>query len=278
LIGSIFGPRNSLRRKTFGCPVPSRRLEPSVPMTNLITGRGTHYDEDELFAAQAKGEQAEKIYTNWKKLKQTRTLAFCSSIKYADFLASYFREQRERAISLHSQTKEMTRADPPGCLVDLNLRVVDLLKEIARKRQLRKDRLLAAYLDLKREMDRRPTYLELDLQGREDSPQYRREFGSYAGFLHWAGELDGTEQSVYLARRRWHEEAEKTSMVNSYKMVLLLAMPERRQSGWYKPIAAREAAPFFHQYLTEKEYRSASIFRTRKQPGSTGMTNEGWLL
>jgi len=329
-----------------------------------ITWRGTHYDEDELLAAQTKREQAEKIYANWKKLKQTRTLAFCSSIRHADFLASYFREQGERVVSLHSQTTEMTRAEairkltdgeldviftvdlfnegvdipavdtllfvrptesltvftqqvgrglrlapgkthctiidlignyrnadvkvrlfdveemerngrqakgrtvaiqpPPGCVVDLDLRVVDLLKEMARKRQPRKDRLLAAYLDLKRELGRRPTYLELHLQGREDSPQYRQEFGSYAGFLHWAGELDEAEQSVYLAHRRWLEEAEKTPMVKSYKMVLLLGMLERGKSDWYKPITAKEAAPFFHRYLTEKEFRKRIDFSDKE--------------
>ena len=329
-----------------------------------ITWRGTHYDEDELLAAQLKREQAENIYANWKKHKQTRTLAFCSSIKQADFLADYFRGQGERVVSLHSQATEMTRSEairrltdgeldviftvdlfnegvdipavdtllfvrptesltvftqqvgrglrlapgkthctiidlignyrnadikvrlfdvegmerddrpaqrraaaiqpPPGCAVELDLRVVDLLKEMARKRQPRKDRLLVAYLDLKRELGHRPTYLELHLQGREDSPQYRQEFGCYAGFLHWAGELTEAEQQVYLAHRRWLEEAEKTPMVKSYKMVLLLAMLERGPSGWYKPITAREAAPFFHRYLTEKEYRKRIDFSDKE--------------
>lgn len=329
-----------------------------------ITWRGTKYDEDELLAAQLRREQAEQIYTHWKKHKQTRTLAFCSSIRHADFLAAYFREQGERVVSLHSQTVGMSRPEairrltdgkldviftvdlfnegvdipsvdtllfvrptesltvftqqvgrglrlapgkthctiidmignyrnadvkvrlfdmaqdgkggkgtigrdaaiqaPPGCTVELDLQVVDLLKEMARKRQPRKDKLRSAYLDLKQELGRRPAYLELHLQGREDSPQYRQEFGSYAGFLHWAGELDEREQEVYLAHKRWLEEAEKTPMSKSYKMVLLLAMLERGEQDWHKPITAREVAPFFHHYLMEKEYRKRIDFSDKE--------------
>ncbi|MBV7504778.1 hypothetical protein KW850_05800 [Bacillus sp. sid0103] len=45
------------------------------------------------------------------------------------------------------------------------------------------------YMDLKRDLGGRPSYLELHLKGASDSPQYRQEFSSYFGFLKWAEEL-----------------------------------------------------------------------------------------
>lgn len=50
-------------------------------------------------------------------------------------------------------------------------------------------------------------------------------------------------------------EAEKTAMTKSYKMVLLRVMLARGVDHWYKPITGAEVAPFFVNYLTEKEYR-----------------------
>ena len=43
-------------------------------------------------------------------------------------------------------------------------------------------------------------------------------------------------------------------------MVVLLAMLKRGPSGWYKPVSSREIAPFFHNYLMEKEYRKRIDF------------------
>ncbi|WP_053366531.1 DEAD/DEAH box helicase family protein [Bacillus sp. FJAT-27245] len=149
---------------------------------------------------------------------------------------------------------------PETCELNLDLRVVDLLKEMSRKRQPRKEKLLHDYQDLKRELGRRPTYLELHLYGTAESIQYRQEFGSYVGFLNWAEELSDQEEQVYHRYKEWFEEVEKTAMSKSYKMVLLLAMLERGPSGWYKPIAPEEVAPIFHSYLTETEFRKRIDF------------------
>jgi hypothetical protein len=56
------------------------------------------------------------------------------------------------------------------------------------------------------------------------------------------------------------KEVEGTVMTKSYKMVLLLAMLRRGKEHWYKPIAPVEVAPFFHHYLTSKEYRKRKDF------------------
>lgn len=76
-----------------------------------LTWLGTRYDEAELLAVQLKEEMAEKIFEAWKKHKQTRTLAFCSSIRQADFLANFFEKKGILAISLHSYTKEISRVE-----------------------------------------------------------------------------------------------------------------------------------------------------------------------
>ncbi|WP_026575703.1 DEAD/DEAH box helicase family protein [Bacillus sp. UNC438CL73TsuS30] len=149
---------------------------------------------------------------------------------------------------------------PAFCEMDLDVEVIDLLREMTRKRQPRREKLLNDYFDLKRELGRRPTYLELHLKGASDSSQYRQEFNSYVGFLHWAEELSERENEVFNHYENWLVEAEKTGMAKSYKMVVLLGMLERGMSDWFQPISSKEVAPFFHHYLMEKEHRKRIDF------------------
>lgn len=141
------------------------------------------------------------------------------------------------------------------CEINLDVNVIDLLQEMFRKRQPRREKLFHDYMDLKREIGRRPTYLELHLKGTSESIQYKQEFSSYFGFLKWADELTAQEVDIYDRYENWFVEVEKTGMAKSYKMVVLLAMLERGKSDWYKPILSKEAAPFFHNFLMEKEHR-----------------------
>lgn len=149
---------------------------------------------------------------------------------------------------------------PAFCEVNLDLQVIDLLKEMISKKHPRRDLLLGAYSTLKQELGRRPTYLELHLKGAADSVQYKQEFNSYLGFLEWAYELDDRESEVFDRYKPWFEEVEKTGMAKSYKMVVLLAMLDRGTAEWFKPISPKEVAPFFHHFLTEKEYRKRIDF------------------
>ncbi|QHT59364.1 DEAD/DEAH box helicase family protein [Paenibacillus lycopersici] len=322
-----------------------------------ITWLGNRYDEEELLAVQLQESTAAKIYAAWDKHRQTRTIAFCSSITQADFLADYFKRQRIAAVSLHSRTKELTRDEaiqrladgslqviftvdlfnegvdipavdtllfvrptesltvftqqvgrglrlhdtkstchvidlignyrnadvklslfqdrneeekgsrqpilpivPDTCLLELEVGVIYLLEELARKRQPRREKLRSAYFDLKRELGRRPSYLELHLNGREESKAYRQEFLSYVGFLHWAEELNEFEVEAFTSCEWWLQEAERTDMRKSYKMVVLLAMLDRGIEEWLTPIRPSETAAFFHDYLTSKEYRKRIDF------------------
>ncbi|RZT23609.1 DEAD/DEAH box helicase family protein [Fictibacillus sp. BK138] len=316
-----------------------------------ITWLGTKYDEEELLAVQLTDEMLEKVYTAWFKLKQTRTISFCSSIRQANTLANYFKSKGIRAVSLNSKTVDISRGDavqqlndgqldiiftvdlfnegvdipsvdtllfvrptesltvftqqvgrglrlhnakshcviidlignyrnadvkmqlfnaepakekgpvnilpsvPEGCLIDFDIKVIDLLKELQAKKQPRKEKLLYAYHELKRELGRRPTYLELHLQGNAPSQEYKQEFKSYVGFLNWADELSDSEKEAFKESEEWLIEVEKTGMSKSYKMVVLKYMLLRGLEHWLDPVTPEEVAPFFHKYFTEKEYR-----------------------
>ncbi|KRF51209.1 DNA helicase [Bacillus sp. Soil768D1] len=149
---------------------------------------------------------------------------------------------------------------PELCDIELDIQVINLLKEMVKKKQPRRDKLVNDYLILKQELGRRPSYLELHLKGASDSPQYRQEFSSYYGFLEYAKELSENESEIFHRYEQWLIEVEKTGMAKSYKMVVLLAMLERGDDSWFKPITSEEAAPFFHSYLTKTEYRKQIDF------------------
>ena len=68
------------------------------------------FDETELDNNLNTDLRADYIFNSWKKLKQTRTLAFCSSIKQSDFMANFFLKQNIRAVSVHSKSK-VNRSD-----------------------------------------------------------------------------------------------------------------------------------------------------------------------
>jgi superfamily II DNA or RNA helicase/HKD family nuclease len=159
-----------------------------------------------------------------------------------------------------ASSKKIHPTVPEFCEVNLDVNVIDLLKEMNAKKFPRREKLLNAYTSLKHELGRRPTYLELHLKGSADSVQYRQELKSYVGFLEWAEELTDKEKEVSARYKPWIEETERTSMAKSYKMVVLLAMLERGPSHWFDPITPEEVSPFFHQFLVEKEYRKRIDF------------------
>lgn len=156
---------------------------------------------------------------------------------------------------------------PELCEINLELNVINLLKELAQKRQPRKEKLLFAYQELKEELGRRPSYLELHLYGKADSKEYKQEFKSYAGFLNWADKLSQEEKEIYEKYKTWLEEVESTSMSKSYKMVVLLAMLERGAENWYLPITPEQVAPFFKDYYQQKKYRMVIEFSREKSKG-----------
>lgn len=153
---------------------------------------------------------------------------------------------------------------PKNCSIHLDVRVINLLEEMRKKRQPRREKLLFDYQQLKQELGYRPTYLQLHLYGRSEASEYKSEFKSYIGFLYWAGELSEREKEIFSKYESWLVEVERTPMTKSYKMVVLQAMLQRGSSRWHLPITPQEAAPFFHRYLTEKEYRKRIDFSDKE--------------
>ena len=149
---------------------------------------------------------------------------------------------------------------PAACEFNLDTQVIDLLKELNKKRAPRKEAVVLAYKELKRELGRRPTYLEFHLHANTDSKIVKQEFKSWFGLLAYAGELDELEQDVWLKHKDWLIEVERTGMSKSYKMVVLSYMLSKGEGHWLDPITPQEAAPYFHQYLTEKDYRLKTDF------------------
>ncbi|CAM3871878.1 DEAD/DEAH box helicase family protein [Alkalicoccus chagannorensis] len=319
-----------------------------------VTWLGSRYDEDELAAVQLKTSVAEQVYAAWERHRQTRTLAFCSSIRQAVFLADHFRNQGIRAEALHSGADSMDRHDavqflqdgrldivftvdlfnegtdipkvdtllftrptesltvftqqigrglrladkkehchvidlignyknadtklqaldptggssspkqviptvPDACSVQLDTQVIDMIQEMKRRLQPKKERMLHLYRDLKEELGRRPTYLELYRLRFQGSFTIRPSFPSYPHFLLWAGELNEAERAALEEGEDWIRMVEQTSMSKSYKMVVIQSLLQRGSSHWLDPITPEEAAPFFLDYLTATPYRKQDL-------------------
>lgn len=319
---------------------------------------GQRYDQQQLLVEQLNTERAEKIFEEWMKYKQTRSLGFCSSIEQADFLANYFVKQGINAISLTSNTKNISREDainkleakeieiiftvdlfnegvdipsvdtllfarpteslviftqqigrglrkyagkdacviidlignyrhadtklqvfeqakvkgksakvkpevPENCELNLDPDVIDLLKELRKKRSPRRERIYEDYVQVKERLGRRPTYREVHLYGKENSKEYRQAFGGYFAFLHTYGELSDVEADVYNTYYNWLNKVEKEQMTKSYKMVVLEYLLQKGDDQWYKPVTPTEVAPYFHHFYMSKNYRKQIDFSSR---------------
>lgn len=170
--------------------------------------------------------------------------------------------------NVQKRTKLVDPIPPELCEINLELNVINLLKELAQKRQPRKEKLLYAYQELKEELGRMPSYLELHFYGSAGSKEYYQEFDSYVGFLYWAKELTVDESIVFEKYKPWLEEVESTGMSKSYKMVVLLAMLGRGVENWHLPITPEQVAPFFKNYYQQKKYRMIIEFSKEKSKGA----------
>lgn len=176
-----------------------------------------------------------------------------------DFIGNY--RNADLKLAIFDPKDNMTKNNPIAPLVptlcefNLDLQVINLLEEMRRKRAPRKDLLVTAYHELKKEAGRRPTYLEFHLHANTDSKIVKQEFGSYFGMLAYANELTTEEQQVWLAYKSWFLEVEQTAMTKSYKLVVLSYMLSKGTESWLDSTTPKEVAPFFHSYLTERDYR-----------------------
>lgn len=111
----------------------------------------------------------------------------------ADVKMRVFSEEGNLPRTLNSSALNL----PESCHFELDLNVIDLIKEMRKKRSPRKQQLVDAFYDLKTDLGKRPTYLAFHLKADADSRAIRQEFGSYIGFLAYAGELTEQEEDAF---------------------------------------------------------------------------------
>ncbi|WP_052461708.1 DEAD/DEAH box helicase family protein [Sporosarcina koreensis] len=74
-----------------------------------LSFRNNRYDEEELLQLQIQTDYAAAVCAAWCKHKQTRTLAFCSSVRQVQFLSSYFAQKGVRSVALHGSSERTVR-------------------------------------------------------------------------------------------------------------------------------------------------------------------------
>jgi len=77
-------------------------------------------------------------------------------------------------------------------------------------------------------------------------------------------ELSDLELDVFERYKEWIQEATGTGMTKSYKMVVLDYMLSRGQENWHGQATPEQIAPYFHRYLTEKDYRINTDFSDKQ--------------
>lgn len=118
---------------------------------------------------------------------------------------------------------------PDDCIVDFDLRLIDLFKELNQKSLTAKDRIRQEYYRVKELLEGRvPTRMELFTYMEDDIYQYcithagENPFRRYLEFLHDLGELSPEEEQLYGGLgREFVSLMETTDMQKVYKMPIL---------------------------------------------------------
>ena len=119
---------------------------------------------------------------------------------------------------------------PDDCIVDFDMRLIDLFHEMDRKQMKLRDRIKAEYQRIKEQLDSRPLRMDLFTYMEEDVYQLAIEhakdnpFKRYLEYLHDLGELNEQETWLYNSiGREFVNLLENTVMTKVYKMPVLMA-------------------------------------------------------
>ena len=117
---------------------------------------------------------------------------------------------------------------PDDCIVDFDMRLIDLFKEMDRKSLSVKERIRQEFYRVKELLDGRvPTRMELFTYMNDDIYQYcikhakENPFRGYMEFLNEMNELSAAEQEVYAGIGREFLSLVETNMQKVYKMPIL---------------------------------------------------------
>ena len=119
---------------------------------------------------------------------------------------------------------------PDDCIVDFDIRLIDLFREMDRKQLRLKERICNEYFEVKEKVSHRPSRMDLFTYMDEDVYQLairnskENPFHGYLDFLNNIGELTEQEKLLYdgIGREFLHV-VETTAMTRVYKMPVLLA-------------------------------------------------------
>ena len=119
---------------------------------------------------------------------------------------------------------------PDDCLVDFDMKLIDLFSEMDRKHLKLKDQIINEYFRVKEQLGRRPTRLDLftymDDNIYETAIAHSKDnpFKRYLEFLNDLGELNQIEEEFYKGiGREFISLLENTNMSKVYKMPVLMA-------------------------------------------------------
>jgi len=110
-------------RRELLCPFHYFGVADEVDFQN-IPWRSGKFDPTQLEAALATSARAKKALTEWREKSQERTLAFCVSVRHADFMRDYFTDRGVRAVSVHSGEGSASRTQS---LADLEAGTIDVI-------------------------------------------------------------------------------------------------------------------------------------------------------
>lgn len=176
----------------------------------------------------------------------------------ADMKLQVFNKQKEKR-----KAKDIVPIVPDTCEIYIETEVINLIKEMRRKRSPRKERMYHDYISVKHLLGRRPTYDEMYLHGKENVKEFRQVFGGYFSFLKQYGELSQKEEEVFTKHYKWLDKLEKESMTKSYKMVVLQYLLEKGPDKWFESVTPEEVAPYFHRFYMSETHRKQIDFSNK---------------
>jgi superfamily II DNA or RNA helicase len=117
---------------------------------------------------------------------------------------------------------------PPGCEVTYDLEVKDIFRSLLSRSDSAVELLKRRYQDFRDSLGIRPTAAEMFREGYNPRAMYA-PFGSWLGFVRAQNGLSAEEDAAYQEAQMFLAALETTEMSRSYKMLVLLALLNRKE-------------------------------------------------
>ena len=171
--------------------------------------------------------------------------------------------------------REGTTELPPGCLIDLDVAAIELMRRFI---PVGRAAAVEAYRALKIELERRPTPSEV-YQAGYLAMAVSAEHGSWFGFCNSENDLSEDEQDCFEAQGEWFEMLQTTNLTKSYKMVVLRVMLD--QQRFWQGMTIDYLAEKCHEYLRNhpqlREDLEGAGFKSEKTLDERKAFRDWWL-